>query len=57
MAAERKDRSAIEHGARIGRWAAIGIEPDTLWQHFATLRGEQDFALRHDARRLVPNQR
>jgi hypothetical protein len=44
MAAERKDRSAIEHGARIGRWAAIGIEPDTLRQHFATLRAEQYFA-------------
>src|SRR5215471_1988929 len=57
MAAVRQDRSAIEHGVRIGRWAAIGIEPDTLRQQFAMLRGEQDFALRHDARRLVPNQR
>jgi len=55
--AERQDRPAAEHRMRVVCRPTVGIKADTLRQHFSTLRGEQDIALRHDARRLVPNQR
>ena len=42
MPAERHDRSAVEHRARVGGRAAASIEADTLWERFAALRGEQN---------------
>src|SRR5262249_38925230 len=53
MTAEWQDRPTVEHRARIGGRPAIGVEPDILGQSFATLRGEQNLALRHDSRCLV----
>jgi hypothetical protein len=58
VTAERQSRSAaIKQNARIGRRVAVGVETDTFRQHCAALRGEQNITLRHDARRLVPDQR
>src|SRR5258708_157347 len=57
MTAERQGRPALEHRPRIGSRPAIGVEADTQGQPLAALSREQDLALRHDARRLVPNQR